>query len=172
MRNVYQLLMALLFIFIAACNTSVTEQKIVSPEEKANLDSLSKVAQKLKVDSLKKQNPLLILPPDSVYTGDYTDKYSNGIIKFKGFFRFGKRHGQWMSFYPTGLLWSEMHYDKGIRQGPNLTYFENGKLRYTGFYKNDKQDSIWVYYDSIGKIAEKVVFKNDKIVKRLPLSNN
>jgi hypothetical protein len=26
-----------------------------------------------------------------------------------------------------------------------------------------------LYYDTLGKIAEKVVFKNDKIVKKLPL---
>jgi antitoxin component YwqK of YwqJK toxin-antitoxin module len=62
-----------------------------------------------------------------------------------------------------------MHYDKGSRQGPNITYFENGKLRYSGYYKNDGRDSVWLYYDTLGKIAEKVVFKNDKIVKKLPL---
>jgi MORN repeat variant len=171
MRNFYHSLMPILFVFAWACNSTPTEEKLVSDEEKFLLDSLSKVQQKLKADSLKEKNPLLIVPPDSIYTGDYTDKYPDGITKFKGFFRFGKRHGQWMSFYPNGIIWSEMHYDKGLRQGPNFTYFETGKLRYSGYYKDDAQDSIWVYYDTLGKVAEKVLFKNDRILKKLPLGN-
>ncbi len=171
MRNPYHALICLLFVFAWGCNSTHTEDKTLSTEEKFMLDSLSKVQQKLKADSLKKKNPLLIVPPDSVYTGDYTDKYPSGITKFKGFFRFGKRHGQWMSFYPSGIIWSEMHYHKGLRHGPNLTYFENGKLRYSGFYKNDEQDSLWVYYDTLEKVAEKVLFKNNRITKRLPVGS-
>ena len=109
------------------------------------------------------------MPPDSTYTGDYTDRYPNGLVKFKGFYRFGERHGMWLSFYPTGIAWSEMHYDKGLRHGPNIAYYENGEIRYSGFYKNDEKDSVWSYYDTIGKIAEKVLFKDDKMVKKLPL---
>ena len=75
----------------------------------------------------------------------------------------------WMSFYPNGLKWSELHFDKGLREGPNMTYFESGKLRYDGFYKNDLKDSVWNYYDSTGKLASRYLFKNDKILKELPL---
>jgi antitoxin component YwqK of YwqJK toxin-antitoxin module len=154
-------------LFLVACKNETSSEKKLSDRELEVLDSISKKQQNAKVDSLKKKNPLLILPPDSNYTGDYTDKYPTGITKFKGFYRFGKRHGQWMSFYPNGLMWSEMFYDKGMRQGPNTTYFESGKVRYKGFYKNDKQDSTWSYYDSIGKLAVKVIYKADKIIKRI-----
>ena len=161
-------ILSLVFILFSCENSSEKETSETDNKDRIT-DSISKQQQKIVVDSLKKKNPLLILPPDSNYTGEYVDKYGNGITKFKGNYRFGKRHGQWMSFYPSGLAWSEMHYDKGLRQGPNLTYFENGKLRYAGNYKNDARDSIWLYYDTLGKIAEKVVFKNDKVVKKLPL---
>jgi antitoxin component YwqK of YwqJK toxin-antitoxin module len=158
-------------LILALCLSCCTNrgEKELTEEEKHIQDSIVKAQQKLRSDSAKRTNPLLILPPDSTYTGDYTDKYPNGIVKFKGYFRFGKRHGQWMSFYPNGLPWSEMHYDKGLREGPNMAYFETGKPRYTGFYKNDHQDSIWCYYDSTGKIAEKVLFRNKRFVKSLPL---
>lgn len=145
------------------------EQEQLTEEEKRIQDSISKVEQRLRGDSLKQKNPLLILPPDSAYTGDYVDKYPSGIKKFVGFYRFGKRHGQWFSFYPNGAAWSEMHYDKGLRHGPNLAYFENGKMRFSGFYKNDKQDSVWSYYDTTGALAQKVIFKNDRVLKYLPL---
>jgi len=160
------LLFGALFVLIIS---SCTDDKNKSKDGEAIVDSLSKAQQRIVADSLKKANPLLIMPPDSVYTGDYVDKYPNGIIKFRGQFRFGQRHGQWMSFYPTGEAWSEMHYDKGLREGPNITYYENGKIRYNGYYKSDKQDSIWTYFDEAGKLAEKVLYKNDRIVKRFPL---
>ena len=138
-------------------------------ENSATNDSLSKVHQRAHNDSLKQKNPLLILPPDSDYTGDYIDKYPNGVIKFKGQYRFGQRHGQWLSFFPNGTAWSEMQYDKGLREGPNVVYTEKGTLLYQGFYKNDQQDSIWCYYDTTGTIAKRVLFKQDRVVKYLPL---
>lgn len=153
---------------IIACKTGGSESEL-SDEERSFRDSVSRAQQKLRVDSMKKINPLLIMPPDSNFTGDYIDKYPGGITKFKGYFRFGKRHGQWMSFYPSGLLWSEMHYDKGLRHGPNIAYREDGTKRYEGQYKNDVRDSVWSYFDSIGNIAERVLFENDKIIKKLPL---
>ncbi len=156
-------------LFFCACNSQGAEEKQLSDAEKQAIDSVSKVEQKQKGDLLKKKNPLLILPPDSNYTGDYTDKYPSGITKFKGFFRFGKRHGQWLSFYPNGIMWSEMYYDKGIRHGTNTTFFENGKIRYTGFYKNDKQDSVWIYNDTTGKPSLKVVYKNDRKIQQVQL---
>lgn len=170
MRHIIYILSACFPFFLTSCkNETVSEEKNLSIEEKFILDSLSKVQQKKRGDSLKKKNPLLILPPDSNYTGDYVDKYPSGITKFKGFFRFGQRHGQWLAFYPDGLLWSELHFDKGLRHGPNTAYYTNNKMRYTGFYKNDLQDSTWIYYDSLGKIMKKVVFSNDRIVKELPV---
>jgi hypothetical protein len=154
----------LLPLFIISCGNDVE----VSDAEIARRDSISKIEQRRAGDSMKRKNPLLIVPPDSNYTGSYVDKYPNGLTKFTGFFRFGERHGQWVSFYPTGIPWSEMHYDKGLRHGPNVTYFENGNKRFEGFYKNDKQDSVWKYYDSTGKLVKKVLFRGDRLLKELP----
>jgi hypothetical protein len=164
----YPSLTLFLVLFVASC-TSGSGDKPLSAEEKSSQDSLSRIEQRMKADSLRGTNPLLIVPPDSAYTGDYVDKYPNGITKFKGLFRFGERHGQWMSFYPNGLVWSEMHYDKGLRHGPNMAYYTDGILRYSGFYKNDLKDSVWAYYDSLGVMAQKILFKNDRFVKELPL---
>lgn len=160
----YYPLSLLAFFLISSC------QQAEPKKESAVLnDSLSKQRQLAYTDSLKKTNPLLILPPDSLYTGDYIDRYPSGIIKFKGQFRFGERHGHWLSFLPNGDLWSEMQYDKGLREGPNKVMRQNGALLYTGFYKNDKQDSTWSYFDESGKLAKKVEYKNDRMVRELKL---
>jgi antitoxin component YwqK of YwqJK toxin-antitoxin module len=101
-----------------------------------------------------------ITPPDADYTGDYVDKYPNGIIKFTGFFRFGQRHGQWLAFYDNGIKWSECTYDKGKKDGESIVYFPNGNMQYKGWYKNDLQDSIWIYYDINKQEIDRRAFKN------------
>ena len=107
-------------------------------------------------------NSYIINPPDTSYTGDFVDKYDNGNTKFKGVFRFGKRHGQWMAWYANGILWSECFYDKGLKNGANNVYYENGKPRYKGYFKNDLKDSVWTFFDENGMQVKEIMFKNDE----------
>lgn len=107
-------------------------------------------------------NQYAIAPPDTDYTGDYVDKYPNGVVKFSGFFRFGQRHGQWMAFYENGNMWSECFYDKGKKQGASNVYYGNGKPQYKGWYKNDMRDSLWLFFDTLGKQIDKHAFRNDE----------
>lgn len=127
--------------------------------EKMKQDSIQKTASTTTLST--KNNKFLIAPPDTNYTGDYIDKYPNGVIKFSGFFRFGQRHGQWMAFYENGLKWSECFYDKGKRHGSSMVFFPNGKLHYSGWFKNDQRDSLWVFYDEKGNEVDRRAFKND-----------
>lgn len=106
-------------------------------------------------------------PSDSMYTGSVEEKYPNGIVKYKGFYRFGKRHGEWVYFYPNGNLWSESVYNRGKMNGQSKVYYSNGKLFYSAFYKNDKKDSIWTYYDSTGNETHQEIYKEDKLIKRI-----
>lgn len=108
------------------------------------------------------ENSYIIQPPDTNYTGEYLDKYPNGNTKFRGYFRFGKRHGEWMAFYADGTLWSRCFYKEGLKHGLNHVNFENGKTRYEGYFKNDMRDSIWVFYDAYGMEQRRVAFKNDE----------
>ena len=94
-----------------------------------------------------------LAPPDTDYTGEFFQKYENGVVKTKGFFRFGKRHGQWYYFYPNGYLWSEAFYDNGKMNGHSKVYYENGKTYYEGDYKGDVAVGAWHYFDTTGKPA-------------------
>lgn len=129
-----------------------------SDSEKLKQDSLQKAAMTPTVANEYSQ--YLISPPDTDYTGDYIDKYPNGVIKFTGFFRFGERHGQWMAFYDNGIKWSECFYDKGKRHGSSMVYFPDGKLQYSGWFKNDLKDSLWIFYDKAGKEIDKHAYRN------------
>lgn len=145
-----------LFVMFAKCKNNNA-----SGIETSKNDSLVALA---KGDSQKIVNELskyLIVPPDTDYTGDYTDKYPNGVIKFTGFFRFGERHGEWMAFYENGLKWSDCFYDKGKKHGATTVYHPNGKLFYTGWYKNDLKDSLWLFYDTLGKEVDRRAYRDN-----------
>lgn len=132
---------------------------------KASQDSIKKTEQaKITAEEEKQKNAYVIEAPNPDYSGDYLDKYENGNVKFKGFFRFGKRHGQWFAFYANGLMWSECFYDQGLRHGANNVFYENGKARYKGWFKNDLRDSLWVFYDEFGIENKRAFFKNGEEV--------
>lgn len=132
-----------------------------SANEQQKQDSLKGLSKADSQRIVNELNKYLIQPPDTDYTGDYIDKYSNGVIKFTGFFRFGKRHGEWMAFYENGVRWSDCFYDKGKKHGATMVYHPNGKLYYSGWYKNDLRDSLWLFYDTLGKEIDRHAFRND-----------
>ena len=140
------------FLFIAsislcllvACTSKTKEEKaVMTAEDSANQQIKSQI-DKI-VDDLA--------PPDSDYTGELFQKYETGMVKTKGFFRFGKRHGQWFYFYPNGFIWSEAMYDNGKMNGHAKVYYENGKVYYEGDYKHDVTIGTWRYYDTTGKLG-------------------
>jgi len=142
-------------------NLFLTNCKSNQADEKARQDSIAALAASTKTVTINEYNKYAIAPPDTDYTGDYVTKYPNGITQFQGFYRFGLRHGQWMSFYDNGEKWSETFYDKGKRHGQSNVYFPTGKLKVTGWYKNDLRDSLWFFYDEQGKEIDRRAYKND-----------
>lgn len=122
-------------------------------DQKDSTDTKSS-ADTLKKESLKNATIGAFEPPDSTYTGDYFEKYPSGVIKVRGFFKFGKKSGKWMYFFPNGTIWSEAFFKNDKMDGESHVYHPNGKLMYSGYYKMDKADSVWSFYDSIGKLIE------------------
>lgn len=140
-------------LFLVSCGSEQTEN-----DTKQKEDSLKAVTAAPKENTANSQ--FATPAPDVDYTGDYVDKYPNGIIRASGFFRFGQRHGQWMYFYENGIKWSECFYDKGKKHGETIVYFPNGQVHQKGWYKNDLRDSLWFYYDESGKEVDRHAFRN------------
>jgi len=132
-------------LLLGACtsNQKKDEQPVMTTQDSANQQIQSQI-DKI-VDELA--------PPDTDYTGELFQKYESGVVKTKGFFRFGKRHGQWFYFYPNGFIWSEALYDNGKMNGHSKVYHENGRVYYEGDYKHDISVGVWHYYDTAGTLA-------------------
>ncbi len=150
-KLIYLSALLLWSIYFVSCKSETTNDKEQEKSDSLNSDTISNATKKSKY---------YIAPPDSDYTGDYVDKYPNGVIKFTGFFRFGKRHGQWLAFYDNGVKWSECFYDNGRKHGQTTVYFPNGNVQMAGWYKNDLQDSLWYFYDINKKEIDRRAFRN------------
>ena len=94
------------------------------------------------------------LPPSPDYSGDHVVKYSTGITSMRGFFRFGKKHGKWAAFFPSGDLQSETEFENGKKNGKITVWYNNGKVMYEGEFKDDVRSGIWKTYDTLGVLLE------------------
>lgn len=82
----------------------------------------------------------------------YPDSY---IIKLERTYKHDTiPHGYGKSFYPSGQLELYIDYIDGKKEGREIEFFENGLKRKEGWCKNDKQDSIWIWYDSLGRVEQ------------------
>jgi len=143
------------FGLLVSCSGNST----TAAETKAKADSLK--ALNAEAAAMAASDHALIHPPDTAYSGDYVDRYQNGVIKFTGFYRFGKRHGEWMAFYLNGEKWSQCFFDKGQKHGASNIFYPNGKPQITGWNKHDLKDSLWVFYDTLGVETDRKYFRND-----------
>ena len=118
---------------------------------------------------------------DSVWTF-YSD--FDGTVRIRENYENGILHGMARTYYPTGGISEEVNWQKGIREGTWLQYFENGTLRLRGRYEKDMlngpyevyypnsilmtkglyRDNLsqgtWSYYDEAGELLETLEYKN------------
>jgi hypothetical protein len=82
---------------------------------------------------------------DSIFNGDYIERYDNGVIFKRGYIQGGQAQGTWLSFHPNGKLYSQGEYKNGIRQGYAVSYDEKGNMTSEGYYKDGKHIGKWMY---------------------------
>ena len=86
---------------------------------------------------------------------DYQEFHETGELKIEGNFDDNEaRHGLWVSYYETGIKWSESHYSHGNKEGHSITFYPSGKVRYLGEYADDNQVGHWTFYDEEGNVVK------------------
>ena len=117
---------------------------------------------------------------DPEASGTCKSYYSSGILKEKGKFKNGLKHGKFINYYYTGAKKSEVKfrkgkedglfrsyytngkmeiqcfYLKGLMQGDYIEYHDNGAIRVQGEVIDSKRIGVWNYLDPNGKIIEAV----------------
>lgn len=101
-------------------------------------------------------------------TTTYEELHPNGALKIRGQLLDGERHGNWASFYDSGLKWSESVYYKGRLNGKTKAFYPNGMLRMTGTYIDDEKRGEWRFFDEEGAMVKRLDF-NEEPPLEMPL---
>lgn len=83
---------------------------------------------------------------DSIWNGDYIEKYPNGVIFKRGYVQNGLASGEWLTFYEDGKPYSRGFYHNGIRTGYGVAWFHDGYMSQEGYYNNGKAVGKWKYW--------------------------
>jgi antitoxin component YwqK of YwqJK toxin-antitoxin module len=127
-------------------------------------------AQEIKeIDGIYYQNGQL-------YTGEYTSRYDNGMVKMTAKISEGKKEGIVQIFFENGQLneirsyknnqmdgtWemyniykvkvSVANYKNGLKHGQWLIFDDKGTLLYDMEYKDGQKTGTWKKYDETGKL--------------------
>jgi antitoxin component YwqK of YwqJK toxin-antitoxin module len=101
---------------------------------------------------------------DVPFTGKVTPNLkTGGWSNTQGYFKNGKKHGPYATYWNNGQLLSKGNYKDGEKDGPWVKYFNNGKLFFKGNYKDDKKQGPWVWYHDNGQLQSKGNYKDEKM---------
>ncbi|MCU0435530.1 MAG: hypothetical protein MUC87_18875 [Bacteroidia bacterium] len=131
------------FIFLAGISLASCGGKPAAPVN--NTDSVTQNGETRGLTVNRVSAPVTKKVSDSIFNGDYIERYDNGIIFKRGYIQGGEAQGTWRSFHRNGKLYSQGEYKNGIRQGYAVTYDEAGNMTSEGYYKDGKQVGKWKY---------------------------
>ena len=98
--------------------------------------------------------------------------HENGQLHRKITYINDQMDGLWEYYSKSGKLESKGYYTNGEKDGLWERYWENGRLSSKGNYNNGYKDGIWDYYNVNGKLWSKQLYKDDEMIKILPLTES
>lgn len=138
---VKSLLLGVTLALISGCNPDAANS---NADSMANMQDTTKPAQGMTIS--EPVSPVPKQTADSIWNGDYIEKYPNGITKKRGYISGGLASGEWLYFYDDGKPWSKGHYHNGVRTGYGVSWYQNGQKSSEGYYNNGKPVGVWSYW--------------------------
>ncbi len=94
------------------------------------------------------------------YEGEFTTWWSDAVVKERGHYLAGERHGEVERFYKDGELEFEGHFERGKRHGKLMTYHPGGTL---ALVENFEQDRLTgprqLFSEKTGELVERVEYR-------------
>lgn len=143
----------MLSVGVFAIQSCSTEQPV------NNVDSVSNAVQPDPDGDVPPLKSLSVTPPnspvpkqvaDSIWDGDYVEKYENGVIKKRGYIKGGLASGDWLTFYDDGKPYSRGTYHLGYRTGYGVSWYHDGSKSSEGYYNQGKTVGKWKYWSEQG----------------------
>jgi antitoxin component YwqK of YwqJK toxin-antitoxin module len=87
-----------------------------------------------------------------------------GKVLSEGQLKNKQRVGKWVYYHPgTDKTMKVEHYENGVLEGTQTTYFENGNITKTEEYKNGNLDGITKVYNNDGKLRRLMTYQNGEL---------
>ncbi len=94
--------------------------------------------------------------------GEMRGFHSNEIKMVEGYYKEGKRSGEWTWWFENGKIDGHEAWKDDKKNGLWVFYNKQSVKTYQGFYKNGRKEGKWKYYDAQGRIMYEETYKNGK----------
>lgn len=92
-----------------------------------------------------------------------TTYHPNGKPSQKGTLLNEKKHGVWLSYYPTRKKKTVSPYKFDRLHGEYIAYHPNKQKSIVGKYAANKKEGVWQYFNQDGKLQKEIMFKKDQM---------
>jgi hypothetical protein len=144
------LILVAVCVFALSCTGNPDSKKT-----QADTTTSSKPAGNKGISVSEPVSPVPQQTADSIWNGDFIERYPNGIVKKRGYIAGGRATGEWFTFYEDGKPWSHGFYENGVRTGLGESWYHSGQKSSEGEYKNGKAVGPWKYWSEEGMLSEK-----------------
>jgi hypothetical protein len=131
-------------VLIGACNADAPGNAGNDSAQRHRADEKNEPVRSLSVTP--PGSPVPQQAADSIWNGDYIEKYPNGVVKKRGYISGGLASGEWLTFYEDGKPWSRGFYRNGIRNGYGVSWHHDGQKSSEGYYNQGKPVGMWSYW--------------------------
>lgn len=85
--------------------------------------------------------------------GHWIQKYSNGIIKYDGYFRDDRPVKLMRKYYENGKIKSSFIYYDNDKACAAHIFYKDSVIMARGLYREEKKDSTWTFYNLKGRLV-------------------
>lgn len=97
---------------------------------------------------------------------EFKKYYKSNQIAEQGYFKYGLKNGEWLTWHENGKLKSVVKWRKGRKQGKFISFQEDGELLISGYYKNNEKRKKWINH----KLKDTTYYIKDSVYKVKPKS--
>lgn len=98
---------------------------------------------------------------NGVMEGFYKQVWSNSTLKYTGFYKKGKKDGEFVNYSPRDLINSITHYKDDVEHGEHTSFYLDGTVYRRYNLNNGKIRGAFEQYHPNGKLALKTFFESD-----------
>ena len=114
--------------------------------------------------SLTEKNGLIYNETGELFTGIHTEYYGNGSERISVTFEKGLKNGPVLVYFENGNLNKKYNYLNGKFDGPFHEWKIDGTVIGVAYYLNGIKNGKWEIYDINGNLTHEIIYSNGKRV--------